>query len=127
MTFIQFGCHFRLLEKRRINPQLIHDLEMNDGVLYREQSIPVITNEGKFPERPEFLPSEILLSNKSVLRLKKKENLMLPNVPLTLFGLRVLVEPFNSEDELQEDIPNEDELTRRLNSIFPKSNFVVTN
>ena len=125
LTFLQVGCHFRLQDQNKVTQELLDNLEENDGVLYGEQSIPVITNQERFPNSPEFLPSQILLSNKQVLKLKKREFLMLPNVPLTSFGLMVLVEPFSTEDDLLEETPPIDVLTRRLKSILPKSNFVI--
>lgn len=126
LPFIQVGCNYRLLEKRRITQQLMNDLENSNGVLYRNDSIPVITNEEKYPNRHQFLPSEILLSNKQVLRLKKCESLMLPNVKLTPFGLRVLIEPFSTEEELHEEPPPPlNVLAERLKLVHTKSNFVI--
>ena len=125
LTFLQVGCNFRVMDKNKVTQELLQNLEENDGVLYREQLIPVITNQERYPNCPEFLPSEILLSNKQVLKLKKREFLMLPNVPLTSFGLKVLVEPFSREEDLCEETPPMNVLTRRLKSILPKSNFVI--
>ena len=47
------------------------------------------------------------------------------NVELDHFSLRVLVEPFSSEEDLQGDLPPIDVLSERLKFIIPNSTFVI--
>ena len=125
IPLLQVGGHYRLLTKRDQTPQLLQELEENGGVIFDNGAIPVVTNETLFLNRPHFLPRDILLSNKQIIRRKKKPNLVMHNVELDHFSLRVLVEPFSSEEDLQGDLPPIDVLSERLKFIIPNSTFVI--
>ena len=119
VPLLQLACHFRLNDK--VTPKLLLDLEQNDGVIFDGENIPVITNEEKFPNLCKYLPKLILLQNKQVLRIKKEISLMIPSGPITPFALRLLVEPFSSDLELQDEFPPVNLLEARFKSILPSS------
>ena len=123
VTLLQLACQFRLHEK--VTPKLILELEQNDGIIFGEEKIPVITNEQKFPQHCKYLPKLILLGNKQVLRLKKELSLMIPSSQITPFALRLLVEPFSSDLELQDVPPPLNQLEARFKSILPCSNHEI--
>ena len=110
---------------------LLQQLTENDGVL-GVSDIPVITNTEKFPHELQFLPNWILLSDGTILKKKNKPNVILPRGKLDHIGMRVLCEPFESEQELihelENDVPMPDigTLQQRLKAVFPMSCFEVT-
>ena len=71
------------------------------------------------------LPKLILLRNGEVLKLKKSGSILNILGSLNHFGLRVLAEPFSSEEELrnEESLPDRAVLEERLKKIFPFSDY----
>ena len=102
---------------------LTRQLEGTNGIQMGEQNIPLYTNTEKFPGRLKYLPEFILLSNKKVLKLKKTKNVILTTGELTHFSLRVLCEPFETEEELVDemDLPSLETLQERLKLMLPFS------
>ena len=110
---------------------LLQQLTENGGVL-GTSDIPVITNIEKFPHELQFLPNWILLTDGTILKRKNKPNVILPRGKLDHIGMRVLCEPFGSEQELLYELENNvpmpevGTLEQRLKVVFPKSCFEVT-
>lgn len=120
-------CCSRLLDKRsKGSGTVVRRLEANNGILMGNHNVPLVTNSNKFPNGLKTLPEYILLKNKTVLKLKRKPNIVIPTGPLNKFGLRVLVEPFQSEQELQngETLPPMETMKSRLKEILPLSSYV---
>ena len=92
---------FRVLEKTNPNyAKKIEQLQLSGGVeVDLDNMVPLITNRIRFPDAPRYLPKLILIRNKKILVLKKKENVVKfknGNVPLTDL---LLCEPWrNAED-----------------------------
>ena len=91
----------RVLEKTNPNyAKKIEQLQLSGGVeVDLDNMVPLITNRIRFPDAPRYLPKLILIRNKKILVLKKKENVVKfknGNVPLTDL---LLCEPWrNAED-----------------------------
>ena len=79
----------------------------------------------KHQGKSRTLPKLILLRNGEVLKLKKSVSILNLLGSLNHFGLRVLAEPFTSEEELrnEESLPNRAELEDQLKKIFPFSDY----
>ena len=115
----------RLVDKRYKNLEGIRrQLEEGGGVL-GDSGVPVITDLVKYPNELKNLPNMILLSNGEIMNIKKVDNIVSLVGDLDHFGLRVITEPFMSEEELglEESLPDKNVLIQRLQEIFPFSDF----
>ena len=125
LIFIIHCIFFSLKDKRhREYQECRQQLELGGGVL-GDSGIPVVTNREKFPNELENLPVMILLNNGEILKVKKNFSVLSILGNLDHFGLRVLVEPFENEQELTSEafLPNQNILEDRLELIFPFSDF----
>ena len=104
----------------------IQQLTENYGVLCEGQ-IRIHSNLHRYPHELEYLPEWILLSNGRVMKLRDSHAVIEPTGRLDHFGMRVLCEPFESEEELldEQDLPDIGTLTQRLKQLFPSSSFEV--
>ena len=103
---------------------LKNHLEANAGIKFGTLQIPLITNTEKYQDELQnvsYLPELILLKNGSILKLKKKQKVILPIGDLDNTGLRILCEPYQSEQQLEdeEDLPAISILRDRLKEVFP--------
>ena len=129
VSFAQFGAWYKNPDTRYGNTD--KDLQMqqlteNNGVL-GESQIRIHTNLHRYPHELEYLPEWILLSNGRVMKLRDSHAVIEPTGRLDHFGMRVLCEPFESEEELldEQDLPDIGTLTQRLKQLFPSSKFEV--
>ena len=70
-----------------------------------------------------------MLNNGTILKRKNKPCVILPSGNLDNFAMRVLCEPFESEQELIEEknqLPNIEILKQRMKVLFPMSSFDVS-
>jgi hypothetical protein len=111
-----------LIDKRQDNEVIRRQLEEGGGVL-GDSGIEIVTDQSKYPNELTNLPKMILLSNGEIM--KKTENIVSIVGDLDHFGLRILTEPFQSEEEiaLEENLPDKNVLIERLKMIFPYSDF----
>ena len=112
------------MESRTKNFQKTSDeIEETDGLILGESSIPLITNLDKYPNRLKFLPKFIMLNNHQILKLKDTPCVLSPSTELDHLALRVLAEPFENEDELEdrESYPSLEVLKDRMKLVFPHS------
>ena len=121
----QMATHFDLLDNRTRNIEVLKNhLEANAGIKFGTLQIPLITNTEKYQDELQnvsYLPELILLKNGSILKLKKKQKVILPIGDLDNTGLRILCEPYQSEQQLEdeEDLPAISILRDRLKEVFP--------
>ena len=121
----QMATHFDLFDNRTRNIEVLkNELEANAGIKFGTLQIPLITNTEKYQDELQnvrYLPELILLKNGKILKLKKKPKVILPIGDLDNTGLRILCEPYQSEQQLEdeEDLPAINILTERLKEVFP--------
>ena len=125
----QFVSQFEKARFRYHNKELItQQLNENGGIL-GNSTIRVITNTERFPQEIKFLPDWIMLKNGTILKRKNEPSVILPSGNLDNFGMRVLCEPFESEQELIEEenqLPSIEILKQRMKVLFPMSSFDVS-
>ena len=97
----------------------------NSGGIQGQSEQEVVADFEKHKGKLKTLPKLILLRNGEVLKLKKSGSILNILGSLNHFGLRVLAEPFSSEEELrnEESLPGRAELEDRLKKIFPFSDY----
>ena len=97
----------------------------NSGGIQGQSEQEVVADFVKHQGKSRTLPKLILLRNGEVLKLKKSVSILNLLGNLNHFGLRVLAEPFTSEEELrnEESLPNRAELEDQLKKIFPFSDY----
>jgi hypothetical protein len=104
---------------------LTRQLEENGGIL-GDSGIPIVTNLEKYPNEIKNLPYKILLSNGDIMNIRTtKTNIISLTGDLDHFGIRVLAEPFQTEEELslEQILPDKYVLKDRIKRIFPHSDF----
>jgi hypothetical protein len=132
LTAGQFAGNYRKPDPRFENDldNVIQQLTENDGV-WGESDISVITNWDKYPNELKHLPQWILLTNGKLMKLRKNPAVILPTGRLDHFGLRVLCEPFETEQQLIDEqrnnaaLPELETLQQRLKEMYPTSSFEI--
>ena len=132
VTLGQFGGYYKKPDPR--SPidfdRLRQELTENNGVL-GQSDICVHTNMNKYPNELKYLPQWVLLRNGSIMKLRKTKAVIAPTGRLDHFGMRILCEPFENEQELIDeqannaDLPDLETLEHRLKEMYPTSSFEV--
>ena len=128
----QFGGWYKKLDIRSCAnlDRLKQDLSENNGCM-GQSDVRIVTNQLRYPNELEFLPECILLNNGKIMKLRKKPAVISPTGRLDNLGMRILCEPFGSEQELKDeqrmfvDIPSIEILSHRLKEIYPTSNYDI--
>ena len=115
------------MDKRTNNlSDILKILEHNHGIIESKRKIRIVTDSDKFPNEILYLPEYILLRNKTILKLRELPAVLQLNDDIDLFGLRVLVKPFQSENELtrEEELTDIGNMKLQLKEVFPFSAFL---
>ena len=109
---------------------LRQQLRENNGVS-GESDKRVLTNLTKYPNELRYLPNWIQLKNGKLMTLRKTPAAIKPTGSLNNFGMRILCEPFENEQELIDeqsklvDLHSIETLSQRLKEMYPTYNFEV--
>ena len=132
VTLGQFGGWYHKPDPRLVVDWdlLRQELRENHGVS-GQSDISIFTNLTKYPNELEYLPQWLELNNGKLMRLREAPAAIKPTGSLDNFGMRVLCEPFASEEELIDEqtnlvgLPSIETLSQRLKEMYPASNFEV--
>ena len=127
VSFAQFGAWYKKPDTRYGNLTDLQMQQLTENNVLGESQIRIHTNLHRYPHELENLPEWILLNNGRVMKLRDSPAVIEPTGRLDNFGLRVLCEPFESDEELldEQDLPDIETLTQRLKQLFPSSSFEV--
>lgn len=122
----QFCTNYNNLDKSKNNINIgnLRRQLSATGVVYSPTGlVPVVTNSQRFQNCPPNLPSHILLSNGSILQLRKRPGILCQTGLWNHYGLRIVCEPFADENELLEEVnlPDITGLEDRFKQMFPFS------